>query len=75
MATKYRALLAQLSSSPFEAIWGVWGILGDLGTCGAKSDVRFLLGDPDFLYRRRNIALISLSYRDPYCGLFQGLVG
>jgi len=48
-ATKYRAYLAQLSSSPLRCIWGVCVIFGDLGTCGAKSDVRFLLGDPDFL--------------------------
>jgi len=48
-ATKYRAYLVQLSSSPFWAIWGVWGISGDLDTLGAKSDVRLLLGDPDFL--------------------------
>ena len=48
-ATKYRAYLAQLSSSPLRCIWGVWGILGDLGTLGAKSVVRFLLGDPDLL--------------------------
>ena len=31
---------------------------------GAKSDVIFLLGDPDFLQGRRNFAPISLSFRD-----------
>jgi len=48
-ATKFRGYLAYLSSSPLQSTWGVWGISGDLGTCGAKSDVRFLLGDPDLL--------------------------
>ena len=48
-ATKYRAYLAQLSSFPFWAIWSVWGISGVLDTLGAKFDVRFLFGDPDFL--------------------------
>ena len=32
----------------------------------AKSDVIFLLGDPDFLLGRRNFTPISLSYRDPH---------
>jgi len=46
-----------------------------IATSNVKSDVRFLLGDPDFLLRRRNFAPISLSYRDPHCGLFGGFVG
>jgi len=50
---------------PILAIWGFWVFLGYLATSSAKSDVIFLLGDPDFLYRRRNFAPISLSYRDP----------
>jgi len=37
----------------FYAILGL--LLGYLATSGAKSDVIFLLGDPDFLYRRRNL--------------------
>jgi len=49
----------------------LWGRgLGYLATSGAKSDVGFLLGNPDFLLRRRNCAPISLSYRDPHFGLF-----
>ena len=35
-----------------------------LATSGAKSDVIFLLGGPDFLRRCRNFAPISLSFRD-----------
>ena len=34
---------------PNEVYLGHLGDLGDLGTLGAKSDVRILLGDPDFL--------------------------
>jgi len=37
---------------------------GYLATSGAKCDVKFLFGDPDFLHRRRNLAPISLSFRD-----------
>jgi len=35
-----------------------------LATSNAKSDVIFLLGDPDFLLRRRNFARISRSFGD-----------
>jgi len=38
--------------------------LGYLATSGAKSDVIFLLGDPDFPQRWRNFAPISLSFQD-----------
>jgi len=48
--------------------------LGHLATSNAKSDVRLLLGDPDFLLERRNFAPILLSYRDPHFGLF-GFLG
>ena len=48
---------------------------GYLATSGAKSDVIFLLGDPDFLLGRRNFAPISLSYRDPHFGLLWGFGG
>jgi len=34
---------------PIAVYSGRLGILGDLGTLSAKSDVRFLLGDPDLL--------------------------
>ena len=44
-------------------------------TSGAKSDVGFLLGDPDFLLERRNFAPISLSYRDPHFWGFLGIFG
>jgi len=33
-------------------------------TSGAKSDIVFLLGDPDFLWRWRNFAPILLSFQD-----------
>jgi len=46
--------------------------VGYIATSKDKSDVRFLLGDPDFLLRRRKFAPISLSYRDPHFGLFGG---
>ena len=39
-------------------------LCGYLATSGAKSDVIFLLGDPDFLQRWQNFAPISLSFRD-----------
>ena len=48
-----------------------------LATSNAKSDVGFLLGDPDFLLGQRNFAPILLSYRDPhlgYLGFFGGFV-
>ena len=44
------------------------GDLGFLGSLAEKSDVIFLLGDPDFLLGRLNFAPISLSYRDPILG-------
>jgi len=53
---------------------GFWELWGYLATSGAKSDVIFLLGDPNFLLGRRNFASISLSYRDPHFGLF-GFLG
>jgi len=37
--------------------------LGYLATSGAKSDVTFLLGTPNFLQRQQNFAPISLSFR------------
>jgi len=46
-----------------------------VATSDAKSDVIFLLGDPDFLLGRRNFSPISLSYRDPHFGLFGFLGG
>ena len=61
--------------SPFSAILGFWGFWGYLATSGAKSDVIFLLSDPDFLLGRRSFAPISLSYRDPHFGLFGGFGG
>ena len=51
----------------------MWLLLGYIATANVKSDVIFLLGDPDFLLGRRNFAPISLSYRDPHFGLFGGL--
>jgi len=71
-ATKFRAYLVELSRSPFWAIWGFWGYVA---TSDAKSDVKFLLGNPNFLLGRRNFAPISLSYRDPHLGLFGGFGG
>ena len=38
--------------------------LGYIASSGAKSDVIFFLGDPDFLQRRLNFARISRSFRD-----------
>ena len=55
---------------PILGYLGVSGFLGYLATSSAKSDVGYLLGGPDFLWRRRNFTPISLSYRDPYFGLF-----
>jgi len=49
-------------------ILGYLGVLGYLATSNAKSDVGFLLGDPDFLMGRRNFVPIVLSYRDPHLG-------
>ena len=45
---------------------------GYLATSNAKSDVGFLLGDPDFLLERQNFGPILLSFRDPHFGLFGG---
>ena len=54
---------------------GFWELWGYLATSGAKSDVIFLLGDPNFLLGRRNFASISRSYRDPHFGLFGSFGG
>jgi len=43
---------------------GLHTILEYLATSGAKSDIIFLLGDPDFLWRQWNFSPISLSFRD-----------
>ena len=56
----------------FGLFLGLGLLLGYLATSNVKSDVGFLLGDPNFLLGRRNFAPISLSYRDPYLGLFGG---
>jgi len=39
-------------------------LLGYLATSGAKSDIIFLLSDPDFLKRGRNFSPTSFSFRD-----------
>jgi len=45
------------------AIRGVLGVLGGiLATSGAKSDVTFLLGDPDFLLVKNKKPICKLSY-------------
>jgi len=56
----------------FGLFWDLGLLLGYLATSNAKSDVGFLLGDPDFLLGRQNFAPILLSYRDPHFGLFAG---
>jgi len=48
----------------FALVWGLGLRLGYLATSGAKSDVIFLLGVPDFLQGRRNFACISRIFRD-----------
>ena len=57
----------------------LWGFGGYLATSGAKSDIIFLLGDPDFLLRRRNFAPISLIVIEipilGYLGVFGGFRG
>jgi len=59
---------------PILGHFGVLGVFwGYVATSSAKSDVIFLLGDPNFLLGRRNFAPISLSYRDPHFGPFGGL--
>jgi len=55
----------------FGLFWGSGLLLGYLATSNVKSDVRFLLSDPDFLLGRLNFASILLSYRDPHFGLFR----
>jgi len=51
-----------MEMTPFGGTFGSFGGLGYVATSGAKSDVIFLLGDPDFLLGRRNFAPISLSW-------------
>jgi len=48
----------------FALLWGLGLHLSYLATSSAKSDVIFLLSDPDFSYGRRNFARISRSFRD-----------
>ena len=57
---------------PIFGYLGFLGFWGYLATSDAKSDVMFLLGDPDFLYRPGNFAPILLSYRVPHSWLFGG---
>jgi len=47
----------------FALFWGLGLLLGYLATSGAKSDVIFVFGDPNFLQMRRNFAPILLSFR------------
>jgi len=50
---------------PILGYYGVWSYFwGYLATSDAKSDVIFLLGDPNFLYRWQNFAPISFCFRD-----------
>jgi len=65
--TEWNNRLTHLLSyrDPHFGYYGLWRLLlGYPATSGAKSDNIFLLGDPDFLYRRRNFAPILLSARD-----------
>jgi len=48
-------------------------LLGYVVSSGTKSDVTFLLPDPDFLIRQQNFVHISCSFRDPHFGLLRGL--
>jgi len=67
----YGVEISRLSRLVIEIpILGYLRVWGYVATSGAKSDVIFLLGDPDFLSERRNFAPISLSYRDPHFALF-----
>ena len=45
-----------------DLVWGFGATFGGyLATSGAKSDVMFFLGDPDFLHRGDEILLLSQS--------------
>ena len=57
---------------PIMGYLGVFGFWGYLATSDEKSDVIFLLFDPDFLNGWWNFASISRSYTDPHFGLFGG---
>ena len=48
----------------FALFWSLGLRLGYLTTFGAKSDVIFLLSDPDLLLGRRNFARISRIFGD-----------
>ena len=48
----------------FAQLWGLELHLGYLAISGAKSDVIFLLSDPDFSQQRRNFARMSGSFWD-----------
>jgi len=47
------------------AIWGFWVFWGYLANSDAKSDVVFLVSDPDFLLGRLNFAPISIVNEIP----------
>jgi len=49
---------------PILGYLGVWGYFGYLATSNAKSDVIFLISDPDFLQGWWNFARISHSFLD-----------
>jgi len=48
----------------FGLFWSFGLLLGYLATSDAKFYVIFVFGDPDFLWRRRKFAPISLTFRD-----------
>jgi len=57
----------------FALLRGLGLRLGYLATSGAKFDVIFLLGDPDFLQWQRNFARIMHRFQDTHFGVFGSL--
>jgi len=68
LEVKFEQAVVRGTTNPAPCCHAIWGFWGHVAISDAKSDVIFLLGDPDFLLRRRNFAPISLSYRDPILG-------
>jgi len=52
LAKMSRLCIASFSISPYWLFWGLDLLLGYLASSNAKSDVIFLLSDPDFLWGR-----------------------
>jgi len=67
--TERDSMLAHYSA----LFWSLGLLLRYLASSGTKSNIIFLLCDPDLPWGRQNFMPISHRFRDPHVGLFEGL--